>query len=92
MLRYHTIPVTPFQQNCSIVWCDQTLQAAVIDPGGDLELLLAEVKRRGLALLQIWQTHAHIDHAGGTQEVLGIEASQFLWTESPTPPRLQMMP
>ena len=43
MLHYHTVPVTPFQQNCSIVWCDATHQAAVIDPGGDLDLLLAEV-------------------------------------------------
>ena len=69
MLHYHTLPVTAFQQNCSIVWCDETQQAAVIDPGGDLDLLLAEVKRRGLTLTQIWQTHGHIDHAGGTAEL-----------------------
>ena len=66
MLRYHTIPVTPFEQNCSLVWCDETHEAALIDPGGDLDKLLAEVKRRGLALKQILLTHAHIDHAGGT--------------------------
>ena len=66
MLKYHTVPVTAFQQNCSIVWCDQTLKAAVIDPGGDLERLRAEIARRGLTLEQIWLTHAHIDHAGGT--------------------------
>ena len=66
MLRYHTIPVTPFEQNCSIVWCDETNEAALIDPGGDLDKLLAEVKRRGLTLKQILLTHAHIDHAGGT--------------------------
>ena len=69
MLRYHTHPVTPFQQNCSIVWDDETKQAAVIDPGGDLDDLLAEVERRGLKLEQIWLTHAHIDHAGGTGEL-----------------------
>jgi glyoxylase-like metal-dependent hydrolase (beta-lactamase superfamily II) len=69
MLKYLTIPVTAFAQNCSIVWCDQSLQAAVIDPGGDLERLLAEVKRLGLKLTQIWLTHAHIDHAGGTGEL-----------------------
>jgi glyoxylase-like metal-dependent hydrolase (beta-lactamase superfamily II) len=55
MLRYLTIPVTPFQQNCSLVWCDQTLQAAVIDPGGDLDRILAEVKRLGLKLECIFQ-------------------------------------
>lgn len=69
MLRYLTVPVTAFQQNCSIVWCDETLDAAVIDPGGDLEVLLAEVNRRGLHLTQILQTHAHIDHAGATGEL-----------------------
>ena len=65
MLRYLTIPVTPFEQNCSLVWDDATAQAAVIDPGGDLDLLLAEAARLGLKLEQIWLTHAHIDHAGG---------------------------
>jgi glyoxylase-like metal-dependent hydrolase (beta-lactamase superfamily II) len=69
MLRYLTIPVTPFQQNCSLVWCDQTQEAAVIDPGGDLDRILAEVQRLGLKLTQIWLTHAHIDHAGGTGEL-----------------------
>ena len=69
MLQYLTIPVTPFQQNCSLVWCDQTLDAAVIDPGGDLPRVLAQVQRLGLHLTQIWLTHAHIDHAGGTAEL-----------------------
>jgi glyoxylase-like metal-dependent hydrolase (beta-lactamase superfamily II) len=69
MLRYLTIPVTPFEQNCSLVWDDATAQAAVIDPGGDLDLLLAEVARLGLKLEQIWLTHAHIDHAGGAGEL-----------------------
>jgi hydroxyacylglutathione hydrolase len=66
MLRYETIPVTPFQQNCSVVWCDQTMEAAVIDPGGDLPEIAAAVQRLGLDLKQILLTHAHIDHAGGT--------------------------
>ena len=69
MLRYHTVPVTAFQQNCSLVWDDATMQSAVIDPGGDLDHLLAEVARLGLKLEQIWLTHAHIDHAGGTAEL-----------------------
>lgn len=69
MLRYLTIPVTAFQQNCSLVWDDATHEAAVIDPGGDLDVLLAEVQRLGLKLQQIWLTHAHIDHAGGTAEL-----------------------
>ena len=69
MLQYRTVPVTPFAQNCSIVWCDQTMDAAIIDPGGDLERLEAEIQRLGLTLKAIWLTHAHIDHAGGTAEL-----------------------
>ena len=69
MLHYHTIPVTPFQQNCSLLWCDQTHAAAVIDPGGDLDEVLAEVQRLGIKLEQIWLTHAHIDHAGAAGEL-----------------------
>ena len=69
MLRYHTQPVTPFQQNCSIVWCDQTMEGAVIDPGGDLPLIRRAVARLGVQLKQILLTHAHLDHAGGTAEL-----------------------
>jgi len=64
MLKYLTVPVTVFSQNCSLVWCDQTMQAAVIDPGGDIDKILAAVKGQGLTLKEIWLTHAHIDHAG----------------------------
>ena len=67
--RYLTVPVTAFQQNCSIVWCDATNDAALIDPGGEISRLLAEVKRLGLTLKALWLTHAHIDHAGGTGEL-----------------------
>ncbi len=69
MLQYLTVPVTPFQQNASLVWCDATLEAAVIDPGGELPRLLAAVRERGLDLRAIWLTHAHIDHAGGTGQL-----------------------
>ena len=69
MLRYTTLPVTPFQQNCSLVWCDDTRQGAVIDPGGDLPRLLEAVKALDITLTQIWITHAHVDHAAGTAEL-----------------------
>lgn len=69
MLCYQTIPVTAFQQNCSLVWCDQTRLAAVIDPGGDLDVILNQVAERELSLDAIWLTHAHIDHAGGAGEL-----------------------
>jgi len=69
MLEYLTIPVTAFQQNCSLVWCSESRDAAVIDPGGDLPRILAAVERLGLNLRAIWLTHAHIDHAGGAGEL-----------------------
>ena len=69
MLSYLTVPVTAFQQNCSLIWDEQTRQGAVIDPGGDIDELLAQAERLGLKLEQIWLTHAHIDHAGGTGEL-----------------------
>ncbi len=69
MLRYQILPVTPFQQNCSLVWCDATHQAALIDPGGEIDRLIAAAESRGLQLAQLWLTHAHIDHAGGAGEL-----------------------
>ena len=90
MLRYLTVPVTPFQQNCSIVWCDETRAAAIVDPGGELPRLREEVQRLGVTLEAIWLTHAHIDHAGATgtlarEDALPIigphEADQF-WIDA----------
>lgn len=69
MLRYQTLPVTAFQQNCSILWCDATREAAVVDPGGDLPRLLRAIEQLGVVPKQILLTHAHIDHAGGTAEL-----------------------
>ncbi|WP_323032262.1 MBL fold metallo-hydrolase [Brachymonas denitrificans] len=71
MLHYHTIPVTPFQQNCSILWCDQTMEGAVVDPGGDLPRLLAFAEKKGITLRQILLTHCHVDHCAGTAELSG---------------------
>ncbi|MDR2153456.1 MAG: MBL fold metallo-hydrolase [Burkholderiaceae bacterium] len=69
MLAYRIVPVTPFQQNCAIVWCDATAKAAVIDPGGELPRIEAAARELGVELEQIWITHAHIDHAGGAGEL-----------------------
>lgn len=65
-MHYEIIPVTAFQQNCTLLWCDKTKQAAVVDPGGDIERILAKVAEKGLTLTKILLTHGHIDHAGGT--------------------------
>jgi glyoxylase-like metal-dependent hydrolase (beta-lactamase superfamily II) len=69
VLRATVVPVTPFAQNCSVVWCERTGTGAVIDPGGDLEQVLAAARENGVRLEKILLTHAHIDHAGGTAEL-----------------------
>ena len=66
MLRYQIVPVTPFEQNCSILWCDKTQRAAVVDPGGNPERILKAVDALDVTIERILLTHGHIDHAGGT--------------------------
>lgn len=70
-MKYKIIPVTPFQQNCTLLWCEETLQAAVVDPGGDIDRILAMAQQQGVTLNKILITHGHIDHAGGTAELAG---------------------
>lgn len=74
-MHYHILPVTPFQQNCTLLWCEQTLRAAVVDPGGEVRRIVQEAQKRRLRLEKVLITHAHIDHAGGAKELaeeLGI--------------------
>jgi glyoxylase-like metal-dependent hydrolase (beta-lactamase superfamily II) len=69
-MRVAVVPVTPFQQNCSIVWDPATKRGAVVDPGGDPEQVLGVVEREGIAIEKILLTHAHVDHAGATAELV----------------------
>ena len=68
-LKAAIIPVTPFVQNCSLIWCDETNSAAVIDPGGDLDKIQKAIADQGVNLEKILITHGHLDHAGGTAEL-----------------------
>jgi len=68
-MRIAVVPVTPFQQNCSVVWDPATMYGAVVDPGGDLDRVLARAGQEGVRLEKILLTHAHIDHAGATAEL-----------------------
>ena len=63
-LRAAIVPVTPIQQNCTIIWCTATMKAAVIDPGGDRARIKAAIARAGVTVEKILLTHGHIDHAG----------------------------
>jgi len=65
-LKCAVIPVTPFQQNCSVIWEEESRRAAIVDPGGDLERIMGFIAEQGLVPEKILLTHAHIDHAGGT--------------------------
>ena len=69
------IPVTPFQQNCTILFDSDTHEGVIVDPGGDVDVILETLKENGITLKEIWLTHGHIDHAGGAEELkeaLGI--------------------
>jgi glyoxylase-like metal-dependent hydrolase (beta-lactamase superfamily II) len=63
------IPVTLFQQNCTLLWCEATKKAVVIDPGGDLNEINAAIKQAGVTVEKIWLTHGHVDHVGGADEL-----------------------
>ncbi len=63
------VPVTPFWQNCSVLWCEKTRSAAVVDPGGDLERIEQVLQQQGLKLQKILLTHAHVDHAAAAAEL-----------------------
>ncbi|MBD5801931.1 putative metallo-hydrolase [Azoarcus sp. Aa7] len=69
MIQLRIVPVTPFEQNCSIVWCDRTMRGAVVDPGGDLERIRAAADKLGVTIEKLLITHGHIDHAGGTAKL-----------------------
>ncbi len=75
-MKAAVVPVTPFAQNCSVVWCEETGQGAVVDPGGDLDRVLATVAENDVTVEKILLTHGHIDHAGGAAELkdkLGVD-------------------
>ena len=63
------IPVTPFQQNCSLIVCNTTKEAAVVDPGGDIDKILAQIEHTGAHVTQILLTHGHLDHAASAPEL-----------------------
>lgn len=69
MLSIRTVQVTPFQQNCRILW-GASKNALIVDPGGDVEKIKAAIDKMGLTPTEIWLTHSHIDHCGGVADLL----------------------
>ncbi|MCF6321584.1 MAG: MBL fold metallo-hydrolase [Rhizobiaceae bacterium] len=70
------VAVTPFEQNCTLMWDDETMAGVVIDPGGDVEKIITAISETGMKPDAIWITHGHIDHVGGAMELkekLGVD-------------------
>lgn len=68
-LGYAVVPVTPFVQNCSVIWCVETMKGAVVDPGGDIGRVLGAAAQHRVQIEKILITHGHLDHAGGAAEL-----------------------
>jgi glyoxylase-like metal-dependent hydrolase (beta-lactamase superfamily II) len=89
-MRYQIIPVTPYEQNCTLLICEQTQKAALVDPGGDIDVLLAEVTKQGVELESILVTHGHLDHIGGVAElsqrlslpIIGPQQEDDFWIQA----------
>ena len=89
-MRFSIIPVTPYQQNCSLLICEQTNKAAVVDPGGDLDRILQQVDKENITLESILVTHGHLDHVGAVEElaeelslpILGPQIEDEFWIEA----------
>lgn len=88
-MKYQIIPVTAFSQNCTLIWCEETGQAALVDPGGEADKIIAEVTRQGVKVSQILLTHGHLDHVGAAAElaahfqvpIYGPEKEDAFWLE-----------
>ena len=88
-MKVEVLPVTPFQQNCSIIICEETQKAAIVDPGGEVDRITEKLKQLGVTPEKILITHAHIDHAGGTADLAaaldipieGPQQEDLFWIE-----------
>jgi glyoxylase-like metal-dependent hydrolase (beta-lactamase superfamily II) len=70
-LKAAIVPVTPFEQNCTLLWNSETMRGAVVDPGGDVDRIRDAIKETGMTVEKILLTHGHLDHVGGAVELAG---------------------
>ena len=77
-LKRHTIPVTPLQQNCTLLWDDESKEVVITDLGGELQYLLDFINQHRLTLKAVWLTHGHFDHIQEVSELLNQQAVPVL--------------
>jgi len=68
-MKYQIIPVTAYQQNCSLIWCEKSYKAALIDPGGEVDMLLQHIESKAVEPEKVLLTHGHLDHVGGAKQI-----------------------
>ena len=89
-LTYEIITVTNFMQNCSIIWCEKTKDAAIVDPGGDAKKIMEKITELNVNPTKILLTHGHLDHVGGAPElakhfnvpIIGPEMQDDFWLQA----------
>lgn len=88
-LQAGIIPVTPFQQNCTILFDDETREGVVVDPGGDVDTIVATLEQNRITVTAIWLTHGHLDHAGGAKDLKAITGVEILGPHRDDQPLLE---
>lgn len=96
-MKVITIPVTPFAQNCRVIVCEKSEQAAIIDPGGDADKIIAQLSAQNITPTVIWLTHGHLDHVGDADvlaahfaiDIIGPHQDEQFWFDA-LPQQAQM--
>jgi glyoxylase-like metal-dependent hydrolase (beta-lactamase superfamily II) len=91
-LKISIVGVTPFQQNCALIWDGETAKGAVIDPGGDVPKIMKAIETAGVTVETIFLTHGHLDHAGGATELASTLGVPIVGPDSRDKPLLESLP
>ncbi|MGL9733639.1 MAG: MBL fold metallo-hydrolase [Symbiopectobacterium sp.] len=89
-MKYQIVPVTAFSQNCTLLWCEETRYAAIVDPGGEAEKIKRAIAQCDIKVSQILLTHGHLDHVGAAQQladhyqvpIIGPHSADAFWLDS----------